>query len=506
MKKGVYLVGAGPGDEKLITVKGLDVLQICDVVVYDELVNPFILTETKEECLKLYVGKKAGNHSMKQEDINELLLKLSRECQIVVRLKGGDPYVFGRGSEEAEYLLGHRVPVEIIPGITSAIGGLAAAGIPVTARNIATSFHVITGHVSGGSDPIDYKVLAKLDGTLVFLMGVNNLKHIIESLIDGGKPEDTPAAILYKASTPDQKVYSGTLRTIVEVATKNQVQSPALIVVGEVVAYHSILPSFTREDLDGANVVVTRSKDRISKFTEKLKVLGANVIEMPTITFLPINTEVLIQRIGQLSEMAGIIFSSGVAVERFFDALFESGYDARTLAGLDIIVVGKETAKTLKQYGVIADRVPQDFSKQGILKLFTGEDSKNRQYLLPRSERSDNDWMTELERYITPVVVDCYRTVTDTTSYCDLDLVKKADYITFTSSSTVEGFIERVQKEGMSVDDILSDLKTVAIGPMTADTLKENNIQVDLMPAEYTIQGMVDAIHQDYYGGNEHDK
>jgi uroporphyrin-III C-methyltransferase len=506
MKNGVYLIGAGPGDIKLITVKGLDLLKVCDVVVYDELVNTGLLTQTKEECKKIYVGKKAGNHSMKQEDINELLLSLSIEYPVVARLKGGDPYVFGRGSEEAEYLIGHKVYVETIPGITSAIGGLASAGIPVTARSIATSFHVITGHISKESNPIQYEILAKLDGTLVFLMGVNNLKNIVDHLLKGGKPEETPVAIIYKASTAEQRVYTGSLKTIAEIAYDNQIQSPALIVVGEVVNYHGILPSLDIEHLERPNVVVTRSIDRSSKFSEKLEALGANVIEMPTIKSLPINKNDLIHQIKQLNEMAGVIFTSSVAVELFFKVLFELGYDARILHGLEMIVVGKETSKTLREYGVIADQVPENYSKQGIIKLFEDKNLVGEKYLLPRSERSDNDWISELKKYITPIIIDCYKTITDTSSYCDLNLVKKADYITFTSSSTVEGFIERVKQEDLFVNDILQNLKIVAIGPMTAETLSKNNIHADLIPREYTIQGMVDEIYQDFYGGNVYDQ
>ncbi len=506
MKKGVYLVGGGPGDKKLITVRGLEILRVCDALVYDELVSPFLLAEAKAECRKIYVGKKAGKHSMKQEDINALLLKLSKEHQFVVRLKGGDPYVFGRGSEEGEYLIRHKVHVEIIPGITSAIGGLAAAGIPVTARNKATSFHVITGHISEASNPIQYEMLAKLDGTLIFLMGVKNLNHIVDQLLKGGKPETTPVAIIYKASTAEQRVYTGSLHTIVDIALENQIQPPALIVVGEVVNYHGLLPSYDNKKLEGVNVVVTRSKDRNSKFSEKLETLGANVIEMPTIKFEPINQDALRHQINQLKEMFGIIFTSSVAVEMFFKALFELGYDARILHGLELIVVGKETAKTLKEYGIVADRMPDNFSRQGVIKLFESENFAERKYLLPRSQRSDNDWLLDLEKYITPVIIDCYKTVTDTSSYCDLNLIKKADYITFTSSSTVEGLIERVKQEGMSASDILSNLKIVAIGPMTAEALIKNNIQVDLIPAEYTIDGMVDEIYRDYDGGNIYDK
>lgn len=501
MKRGVYLIGAGPGDKKLITVKGMEILKICDVVVYDQLINPVLLYETKEDCKKIYVGKKSNNHTLSQENINKLLLDLTKEHSIVVRLKGGDPFVFGRGSEEAEYLIDNNVYVEVISGITSAIGGLCAAGIPITQRNIATSFHVITGHISKESDPINYAALSQLNGTLVFLMGIGNLSNIINGLIFGGMNKETPVAIIYKASTPEQKLYKGTLNNIVEIAKSEKIEAPALIVIGKVINFSEIMKEVIPKELSGANIVVTRSIDRISKFSEELEFYGGNAIPMPTIKHIEINKDLLLSKIKEIRNLAGIIFSSALAVDIFFKALFENKMDARILFGLNIVVVGKETGKTLKKYGIITSEVPEEYSKNGILKLLEKNNDKTEKYLIPISKRSDRAWFLELERYITPIFVDCYDVETDLSPW-EWDLVNKGDYITFTSASTVAGFIEKINCEKLKIEDIIKNKKIVAIGPSTKAALEENNIKVDLMPEEYTISSMVQIIVKDWNNRN----
>lgn len=498
MRNGVYLIGAGPGDRKLITVKGLEVLKQCHAVVYDQLVNPLLLSETKPTCERIYAGKKAGKHTLKQEEINELLLDLSGKHKIVVRLKGGDPYVFGRGSEEAEFLINKQVFVEVIPGISSAIGGLASANIPVTARNIATSFHVITGHLSKDSEPIDFKALAKLQGTLVILMGIGNLTNIVTELTKAGMGRDKPAAIIYKASTPEQGIYVGNLGTIVDIAYKNKIKPPGLIVVGDVVKFASSLQQESQSKMNGVKIVVTRSSNRISKFSDKLEELGASVIPMPTIKFEQINRDLLIAHLEEIKQYDGIIFSSSVAIDYFFQTLADLGKDSRYLAGLDIVVSGGETAKNLAKYGIKADSIPQVYSKEGLLTLFSEDKAKNFKYLLPQSLSSDNSWLPKLQKYVNPVIVDCYKTITDRDSYWDLDQVTSASYITFTSSSTVKGFIDLINIKGLSLLDIIKGKKIVSIGPATKKTLEENKIKVDLIPPTSTIQAMVDSIYKDY--------
>lgn len=506
MRNGVYLIGAGPGDRKLITVKGLEILRQCHAVVYDQLVNPLLLSETKPTCERIYAGKKAGKHTLKQEEINSLLLDLSSKHKIVVRLKGGDPYVFGRGSEEAEFLINKEVYVEVVPGISSAIGGLASAGIPVTARNIATSFHVITGHLSKDSEPIDFMALAKLQGTLVILMGIGNLANIVSELIRAGMEKDKPVAIIYKASTPEQEIYVGNLGTIVNIAHKNNIKPPGLIVVGNVVKFTSSLQEKNQCKMNGVKIVVTRSSNRISKFSDKLEEIGASVIPMPTIKFEQINRDLLISHLEEIQQYAGIIFSSSVAIDYFFQTLDDLGKDSRYLAGLNIVVTGGETAKNLTKYGIKADQIPEIYSKEGVLTLFSENKVLNSKYLLPQSSRSDNSWLIQLKKYINPVIVDCYKTITDRYSYWDLDQVTSATYITFTSSSTVEGFIELIKIKRLSLLDVIKEKKIVSIGPATKKTLEENKIKVDLVPPTSTIQAMVDSIYKDYKKGENYVK
>lgn len=503
MKKGVYLVGAGPGDPKLMTIRGLELLENCDVIVYDQLANPLFLTYAKKECKKIYVGKKAGNHTMKQEDINKLLLELTTEYKIIVRLKGGDPYVFGRGSEEAEFLIGHHVYVEVVPGITSAIGGLTAAGIPITARNVASSFHVITGHVSEESEPVNYKALAELNGTLVFLMGLGNLHHIVSELLSAGKNVNTEAAIIYKASTPEQKIYIGTLGTIDGIAKENDIKSPALIVIGPVVSFNSILLPKEKDALEGIRVVVTRAIEGISKFSDQLSELGATVVPMPVIKFKVINSEILKTYIHQIEQFDGLIFSSSMSVDVFFDAMFTAGRDTRYLMGKNVVAVGDETSKVLRNYGIIADQIPEDFSKEGILSLFENMNDKQKTYLLPRSDRSDSNWLEKLKNHITPIPIDCYTTEIEKDAYWNKDLVEASKYITFTSTSTVEGFIERLDIDGLSLKEIVQNKRIVAIGPATKRSLESNEIHVDIMPTKASILEMVNCIYEDCKEGKD---
>jgi uroporphyrinogen III methyltransferase/synthase len=496
MKGSVYLVGAGPGDLDLITVRGLGLIQKADVIVYDQLINIKLLEDSKSDCKHIYVGKIAGNHAMSQEKMNDLLIELSETHKIIVRLKGGDPYVFGRGSEEGEALYHNGVPFEVVPGITSPIGGLAYAGIPITSRGIATSFHVITGHVSEGSDLVDFEALSKLKGTLVFLMGMSNLELIVKGLMDFGKDYGTPVAIIYRATTPFQKVVVGTLDTIVKVSAEAQMTSPSLIVVGEVVKHREALNFFEKRPLFGKKIMVTRSRANASKLSSALERLGAMVKEVPTIMTVPINVEMLEAAMVELSNYSVIIFTSGVAVTTFFDKMKELRIDGRRLGHAKLIVIGSETAKTLESYGCFADEVPDVYSKVGLSGLLEAKLLNKDHLLIPRSKKGDHNWMVALSKKYKVTELPIYDTVfleANKTLITELEN-DPIDYITFTSSSTALGLENLL---GASFKDITGRSKICAIGPTTRGTLVGQGIKVDLQPERYTIQDMIDCIVTD---------
>ena len=370
MKGKVYLVGAGPGDYKLMTLKGLECIRKSDVIVYDRLANINYLKEAKEDCEFINVGKASSNHLLPQGDINRLIADKALEGKVVTRLKGGDPYVFGRGGEEAEILRNENIDFEVVPGITSAIGGLCYAGIPITHRDHASSFHVITGHPRNDgkeTKEIDWKALAHVKGTLVFLMGIANLKHISENLIKEGKDKNTPVAFISWATRYNQRVVTATLESAYEVATKENIKPPTLIVVGTVVNLREKLNFFEEKPLFGKNILVTRSRTQSSTLVEKISDLGGNPIEIPTIKIEKIENNLeLEEEINNLKDYSYIIFSSKNAVDIFFDKLNEMGYDSRALYNIKICAVGAETARHIKTRGINPDIVPKKYVAEGL--------------------------------------------------------------------------------------------------------------------------------------------
>ena len=370
MKGKVYLVGAGPGDYKLMTLKGLECIRKSDVIVYDRLANINYLKEAKEDCEFINVGKASSNHLLPQGDINRLIADKALEGKVVTRLKGGDPYVFGRGGEEAEILRNENIDFEVVPGITSAIGGLCYAGIPITHRDHASSFHVITGHPRNDgkeTKEIDWKALAHVKGTLVFLMGIANLKHISENLIKEGKDKNTPVAFISWATRSNQRVVTTTLENAYEAGVKEEIKPPTLIVVGTVVNLREKLNFFEEKPLFGKNIVVTRSRTQSSALVEQINDLGGNAIEIPTIKIEKIKNNVQLEtEINNLKDYSYIIFSSKNAVDIFFDKLNKMGYDSRSLYKAKICAMGSETAKHLKYRGINPDIVPKKYVAEGL--------------------------------------------------------------------------------------------------------------------------------------------
>ncbi|MBC7960938.1 MAG: uroporphyrinogen-III C-methyltransferase [Vallitaleaceae bacterium] len=487
----VFLIGAGPGDEGLITVKGQQQLQVADVVIYDYLANPRLLKHCKKDCEKIYVGKKAGNHTLSQEEISQLILEKAKTGKNVARLKGGDPYIFGRGGEEGEILYENGVDFEVIPGISSAIGGLAYAGIPVTFREIATSFHVITGHLSKEDKNINYKALAGLDGTLVFLMGIGNIENITQSLMEQGKSPSTPAAIVYQASTPKQQVVVGLLENIAKMKHTG-VEKPGIIVIGEVVKKRDVLDFHSRKPLFGQKIIVTRATTQNSSLVEQIKDLGGEAIELPTIEIQILNQDILKHQFAILSKFTHLVLTSQNSVDIFFQTLFEAGYDARHLAQLKITAVGAVTKKALEKYFVKADFMAQTYDSKSLVTLLEQQLKPEDHVLFPRSKKANNELIEALSQFCPVDVVTIYDTLPAPISKEQMEeALKDANAVLFTSASTVECFMEPLKQMAISVP---ASLKLVTIGPMTTEKLKAYGFADYIEAGSHTTAGMIETM------------
>jgi uroporphyrinogen III methyltransferase/synthase len=497
MRGKVYLVGAGPGDYKLITLKALEVIRKADTIVYDRLVNKGFLKEVRKDCELIYVGKESSNHIMQQEDINKLLSAKAKEGRLVVRLKGGDPYVFGRGGEEGELLFEEGIKFEVVPGITSAIGGLCYAGIPITHRDYASSFHVITGHLKEGSRELEWKALASLNGTLVFLMGMTNLETIAQQLINNGKPKATPAAVINWATWPKQKVVVGTLENIYEMALSKGLTSPSLIVVGEVVSLREKLNFFEKRPLHGRSLVVTRARAQSSSLVETIEELGGEAIEVPSIRIEKITpNEELDEAIYDLKNYNYIIFTSINGVRMFFDRLFELGFDSRALSSAKIVAIGKATSSELYKYSIFSDILPERFVSEGIVEELKEILKAEDKILLPRAKEARSYLVDELRKQCSVKEIKTYETLIDNSEKERLikSLNNTVDYVTFTSSSTVENFMTMLDKDNIR---LLEGVKLISIGPITSNTLRKYNLKVYKEADEYTIDGIISCIMDD---------
>lgn len=497
----VYLVGAGPGDYKLITLKALECIRKSDVIVYDRLANIEYLKEAKDGCEFINVGKSSSNHLLPQDDINRLIADKALEGKIVTRLKGGDPYVFGRGGEEAQLLRDENIDFEVVPGITSAIGGLCYAGIPITHRDHSSSFHVITGHPRKDgkeTQEINWNALANLKGTLVFLMGIGNLESISENLIKEGKDKNTPVAFISWATRYNQRVVTATLENAYEVAIKEDVKPPTLIVVGSVVNLREQLNFFEEKSLFGKSIVVTRCRTQSSSLSEKISDMGGNAIEIPTIKIQKIeDNKDLENEINKIKEYTYIIFSSKNAVDIFFDKLDEMGYDCRSLYNIKICAVGTETAKAMKSKGIIADIVPKQFIAEGLYEELKDIISENDKILIPRAKNARDFLVNKLGKKCFVKEVITYESVIDSDKKdMALEVIdnKEVDYITFASSSTVRNFITLIGEENI---EKLYDKKIISIGPITSKTIKECGLEVYKEADIATIDSMIDAILND---------
>lgn len=499
MKKGmVYLVGAGPGDYRLITLKGLQYIKEADVIVYDRLADPRLLTFARPDAELIYVGKASHRHTLRQEEINRVLVDKARANKSVVRLKGGDPYVFGRGGEEAIFCLAEGISFETVPGITSAIAVPAYAGIPVTHRGMASSFSVVTGHEDPAKTAtgIRWDNLATGTDTLVFLMGMENISHIRKQLVDHGRPADTPVAVVRWGTKPEQEVLTGTLASIEQLVSEHDFQPPAIIIVGEVVKLRARLGWFDNRPLYGKRIIVTRARAQASDLVTQLEEYGAQCLQCPTIAIAEMDDYTLLDSaIAELDSYQWLIFTSINGVEHFYKRLYRAGKDSRALGKAKIAAIGSQTAAALARQGIQADFVPAEFRAEGLLAGF-GERLQGTRVLLPRAWEAREMLPGELTRRGAHVnVAPAYRTIIDTREADNLKeslRTRRVDAVTFTSSSTVKNFLTMLEDE--DVRALLSGVPIFAIGPITAGTVQKAGLRVAAVAREYTVNGLVDVL------------
>jgi uroporphyrinogen III methyltransferase / synthase len=496
----VYIIGAGPGDAGLITLKAIESLRLADVVVYDNLVNEELLKYAPATARFIYAGKKGGDHTLTQDKINELLAKEALAGNTVARLKGGDPFIFGRGSEEAEVLKEQSVPFEVIPGVTSAIAVPAYAGIPLTHRGITSTVAFITGHEDPTKDKsdIDWQALVGI-GTLVFLMGVKNIGQITQALITHGKLSDTPAALIRRGTTPDQAVLTGTLATIVDLSEANNFKPPAILVVGKVVELRETLQWFDNKQLFGKGVVITRPEKQADDLARLLEKEGARVIHFPTIKITnPQDWSGLDAAVNKLDTYNWLIFTSANGVQYFFERLKEQHKDIRELKGIKICCIGPATAGQIEARGLKVDLVPEKFIAEGILQSFSAQNLQGQKILLPRAAEARDVLPAGLEKMGAAVdIVTAYETVNSGKKKEELlKLLEddQIDVITFTSSSTVTNFLQIMGKDFVCP----SKIKIACIGPVTEATARKAGLNVDIRQEEYTMDGLVQGLVKYY--------
>lgn len=497
MTKGkVYLIGAGPGDPGLLTLKGADLLSKADVIVYDRLVSPETIRLASPSAQLVFMGKEPETPGVFQEEINKALVEAAEAGKMVVRLKGGDPFVFGRGSEELLALKDKGILFEVVPGITSAIAAPAYAGVPVTHRGIAAGFTVVTG----SEDPeklnteLDWPALAKNPGTLVVLMGWRSLPSIVRSLIANGKSPKTPVTAIQWGTLPRQKTVTGTLETIIERGTAACISSPVVTVIGKTAEMHGALRWFDTSPLFGKNVLVPRSRNQAGILSSLLREHGANAIELPLIEVLPLaSTAELDQAISRLDRFAWVIFTSVNGVDFFFRQLGSAGKDSRAFRDAKIAAVGSSTAKALRLQGLEPDFIPRVYTADSIAKGLCTSPLGGSKILLPRA--------SEAPSLLPELLEQCGAFVEDVPTYQNVipkgskELARqlfsdgKLDVATFTSSSTVRNLMELLGNDASKLDSIA----TVSIGPVTSATIRELGLKVGAEAEEATVQSLVQA-------------
>ncbi len=499
----VYLVGAGPGDPGLITVRGKSLLEKAEVVVYDYLANSKLLSYVPDDAELLYVGKIGGAKcSHTQEEINALLVEKVAQGKMVVRLKGGDPFIFGRGGEELEVMYEKGLPFEVVPGITSASAAATYAGIPITHRDHTATVAFLTGHEDPSKEHsnINWEKLATGAGTLVVYMGIKNLPIIVEKLLAFGRPAETPVAVVRWASTPQQKSVTGTLQNIAQVVKDTGITAPALIVIGDVVSLRNKLDWFEKRPLFHKRILVTRTREQASSLVLGLEERGASCLECSTINIQPLEDyKEFDGELERLEEYHWVLFTSINGIKYFFERLHAKGMDARDLKGPAFGCVGKATADALFQYGISADLIPSTFTGEGLAKSLLDQGVEGRNILIPRAKEGQ-EYLPETLRGAGAqvVVVPVYQNIPEDSQ---AETVRKElgengiDMVTFTSSSTVSNFIAMLKVESKEeLQQLLAGVKIAAIGPITAKTVVDSGLTVDVEAEEHSVDGLIDVI------------
>lgn len=500
MKTGyVYLIGAGPGDPGLITVKGLECIARAEVILYDYLANEQLLRHAPAGVELIYAGKVGGAHNREQGQINDLLVAKALEGKVVARLKGGDPFVFGRGGEECEALAAAGIPFEVVPGVTAGIGASSYAGIPLTHRDVTTSVAFVTGHEHPGKEvsEIDWQRLSLGSGTIVFYMGVKNLPHITAHLLENGRSPETPVALIRWGTMPEQEVLTGSLADIAGKARKAGFRAPAITVVGEVVRLREKLRWFDNRPLSGKGILVTRASDQAGEFSRALADQGAQIFECPTIDIVsPVDWVELDQAVRTLPSFDWLVFSSANAVKFFFARVAELGLDSRVLGGCRVCAVGPKTAESLFPYGIRPDLVPADYKGEGVIKEFRKLEISGKNILFPKGDRA-RDMIPEGLRLMGAEVSDpvAYRNITPATlplSILEALEGRRIHCITFTSSSTAANLAAMVGENRLL--HLLEGVAVASIGPITSKTCRELELEVQIEPEKYTIAALVKEI------------
>jgi uroporphyrinogen III methyltransferase / synthase len=501
MKHGtVYLVGAGPGDAGLLTMRGAELLGRADVVVYDALVNPDLLRLAPKSAEIIYGGKRAKDHAIPQDELNSLLVAKAREGKTVVRLKGGDPYIFGRGGEEAEELAVARIRFEVVPGVSSIVAAPNYAGIPLTHRDHCSSFTVITGHEDGTKEEssLDWNQIAKLPGTKVILMGVERIRSLTDSLIQGGMAPETPVGMVRWGTTGRQQSIEGTLASIADMVKEKDFKAPAVTIIGGVVTLRNKLNWFETRPLFGQRIVVTRTREQASQLSQQFTERGAEVLEIPTIRIEPPDDrQTLVEAMTTIGEYEWIVFTSPNGVTQFFEYFFKSFEDIRALGGTRLAAVGPATAAKLKELHLKVDLMPEQYLTTEIAEAFKDfQDIENVKMLLLRAQVANPELVGALEAMGAIVDdVSVYKTVPETedrTGAAARLAEEGADWITFTSSSTVQNFHAR-----FPLPELLKKfpkLKTASIGPETSKALAVLGLKPTVEAKVHTIDGLAKAV------------
>jgi len=490
----VYLVGAGPGDPGLLTARALELIAAADTILYDRLIPAAALDGARAAAELLFVGKQGGGESVPQEQTEELMIARARAGRMVVRLKGGDPFVFGRGGEEALRLRAASIPYEIVPGVTAGVAAAAYAGIPVTHRGLSAGVALVTGHEDPdkGETALDWPALAAFPGTLVFYMGVRALPDIARSLIDAGRAREEPAAIVERGTLPGQRTITGTLATIADRARAEEVRAPSVTLVGPVAALAQELSWLPPAPLGGLTVAVTRARAAASGLARRLEALGARVVQAPVIRTVPLP--------GPAPDLAVydlLCLTSPVGVATLFERLGAAGRDARALAGTRVAAIGPGTAEALATYGIVADVVPERAVAEGLVEALGDLTPPVRRTLIARASEGREVLPDALRARGAEVdVLELYETVAEVPSPHVLSEALAADYVTFTSASTVRFFLE-AGSDGGAPPELSPRTRVVSIGPITSEALREHGLEPHVEASSHDIDGLVQALLAD---------